>query len=209
MSSARATSAAPRYFKPLCHGPSKQVYTDGGIYHNNPIQIADKERKLIWPSMHNDFPDIVVSIGTAKMAPVRIASEREQSPRSPLRGIFSHGKSLYKLAMDHISSTLDSERAWETYMSVLSPPSNHRLRFVRLNPRLSDDPPGLDEVDRMQDLQEDVRVKICADDRIEALALQLVATSFYFEKSKSIEQEPNGIVRCTGNSSFLRHYNGI
>lgn len=34
---ARATSAAPRIFKPMSHEASKQAYVDGAIYHNNPI----------------------------------------------------------------------------------------------------------------------------------------------------------------------------
>ncbi len=62
--SARATSAAPTYFKPFFHKASKQVYQDGGLYHNNPIEIADIERKLIWPEMEHQYPDIVLSLGT-------------------------------------------------------------------------------------------------------------------------------------------------
>ncbi|KAL9047302.1 MAG: hypothetical protein Q9214_000088 [Letrouitia sp. 1 TL-2023] len=195
---ARATSAAPRYFKPLWHGPSKQVYIDGGIYHNNPIQIADNERKLIWPSIRNDHPDIVLSIGTAYNPSTQNFREKESSPRSPLRGIFSHGKSLYKLAVDHISSTLDSEKTWEDYMRVLQPPSTYRPRFIRLNPKLTEDLPELDDVDRMREIQEVVRDMMGVDSKIETLAAQLVATTFYFEKSKIIELEPNG-VECKGN----------
>ena len=66
---ARATSAAPRIFKPFHHVPSKQVYVDGAIYQNNPIEIADKERKLLWPSLAKEYPDVIVSIGTSYMAP--------------------------------------------------------------------------------------------------------------------------------------------
>lgn len=65
---ARATSAAPRIFKPFHHVPSKQVYVDGAMYQNNPINIADKEQKLLWPSLAKDNPDLVVSIGTSWMA---------------------------------------------------------------------------------------------------------------------------------------------
>ncbi|UPX14192.1 uncharacterized protein EKO05_0004682 [Ascochyta rabiei] len=44
---ARATSAAPRYFRPFVHEASKQVYMDGALYHKNPVRIADTEWKLI------------------------------------------------------------------------------------------------------------------------------------------------------------------
>ncbi|KAF1349168.1 hypothetical protein BDV97DRAFT_370365 [Delphinella strobiligena] len=39
---ARATSAAPLYFRPFSHPTTKQSYHDGGIYHNNPINVAEQ-----------------------------------------------------------------------------------------------------------------------------------------------------------------------
>ena len=184
-------------FKPLCHYASKQIYADGAIYHNNPIQIADKERKLIWPNMEDEYPDIVVSIGTAFNPSSRPAVEKT----SPLRlGVFSHGKSLYKIAKDHIASSLDSEKTWETYMNVLQPPLIYRPRYVRLNPRLVEDPPGLDEVHRMKHLQGLTRDKFSDDDRIRKVALQLIASSFYFEKSAPAELTEDDSFQCKGLS---------
>ena len=37
---ARATSAAPGTFKPILHGPTQKEYIDGGLYHNNTINVA-------------------------------------------------------------------------------------------------------------------------------------------------------------------------
>ena len=87
---ARATSAAPTYFKPFCHESSKQTYSDGGLYHNNPIYIADRERKLIWPLQQDEEPDVIVSIGTAYCKKMKVKNSRKM----PSRGIGAYGTYL-------------------------------------------------------------------------------------------------------------------
>ncbi|OCL00524.1 uncharacterized protein K441DRAFT_444104, partial [Cenococcum geophilum 1.58] len=42
---ARATSAAPTFFKPFTHSATGVVYKDGALKCNNPIRIADSERR--------------------------------------------------------------------------------------------------------------------------------------------------------------------
>lgn len=185
-------------FKPYCHGPSKQVYTDGAIYHNNPIQIADKERKLIWPEMENDFPDIIVSVGTSYNPAARPSSDKALSPRYSRLGVLSHGKSLMKIAIDHIASSLDSEKAWRSYMDVLHPLPNQKARFTRINPQLKENPPGLDEVDRLPYIKEIVREMSSTDVNIQNVALRLIASSFYFEKSQTVELAPDGSIHVKG-----------
>ncbi|KAM3066396.1 hypothetical protein ACMFMG_012086 [Clarireedia jacksonii] len=55
---ARASSAAPPYFKPF------RGYQDGGLGgHNNPINLALWEQDLIWKRSQKQ-PDIVLSLGT-------------------------------------------------------------------------------------------------------------------------------------------------
>ncbi len=179
----------------MSHGPSKQVYSDGAIYHNNPIQIADKERKLIWPDLEKEYPDIVVSIGTT-FGPFKSPADEKIS--SPRLGVFSHGKSLYKIAIDHMHAALDSEKAWLTYMSVLQPVSSQRYRYIRLNPQLEEDPPRMDEVNRMLYFQNIVRGRLSSDDRIQRVAHQLIASSFYFEKTQAVEAVDDGSVNCKG-----------
>jgi hypothetical protein len=74
----------------------------------------------------------------------------------------------------------------------LNPTSHHRQRYVRLNPKLTEDPPALDEVDKMIHIQGIVRSQMMNDDRIRQVALQLTATSFYFEKTGQLEPMPDG-----------------
>ena len=141
----------------------------------------------------------MVSVGTTYNSAVR--SSNNKMPSSGV-GLLSHGKSLYKIAIDHIASTLDSEKTWHSYMSVLQPPSSHRLRYVRLNPQLSEDPPRLDEVGRMPYIQEKVREDLNSDNKIQRVALQLIASSFYFEMLHSAEVAQDRVVQCKGINSL-------
>jgi patatin-like phospholipase/acyl hydrolase len=63
---AAATSAAPSYFKPFCHEATKRTYLDGAIYHNNPVRLAHRERRLLWPDVADREPDLFLSIGTSQ-----------------------------------------------------------------------------------------------------------------------------------------------
>ena len=173
---------------------------DGGIYHNNPINIADQERKLIWPQLADEPPDIILSIGTSYNSQ-SVPGKALQSPILRL-GVINHAKQLLKIAMDHIASTLDSERVWDEYMEVLNSSSRDEYRYVRLNPDLGENPPALDQVNKMKPLLETVRRQMQKDKRIEGVASQLIATSFYFEKSGQIETLPDGGFECRGKSNL-------
>lgn len=61
---AAATSAAPGYFKEFWHEATNTQYLDGAFYHNNPVQVALREAKLLWPDCSNKPPDLLLSVGT-------------------------------------------------------------------------------------------------------------------------------------------------
>jgi hypothetical protein len=62
---ARATSAAPTFFKPMLvdDPPPAVPYVDGGLRYNNPSQLAVEEVRRIWPGR---TPTCLVSIGTGR-----------------------------------------------------------------------------------------------------------------------------------------------
>lgn len=169
------------------------------MYHNNPIRIADKERKLVWPGLSGEHPDLVLSLGTCyNAAGGKTASSETPPPRS---GLLSYGTSLAKMAFDHVRSSLDSEKAWHSYMNVLSPPSYQRLKYYRLNPQLDGPPPALDQVESMLPLRDTAREMLSTDGRVSTIASHLVASSFYYEVT-NVASERSGSegILCKGRS---------
>ncbi|SMQ51120.1 unnamed protein product [Zymoseptoria tritici ST99CH_3D7] len=182
---ARATSAAPTYFKPFCHEPSKRTYADGGLYHNNPVEVADQERKLLWPALKDAEPDIIVSLGTAYCPKYKDGDSTKWRPLRP--GFLAQGRYLSKLAHDHVKMSLDSERTWENYLRIKQPTAENRKRYIRINPKLPDNLPKLDEVDKIDILKEATRLYLDSNPMIKTLAQRLVATCFYFDSGPAHE----------------------
>ncbi|KAI9853123.1 MAG: hypothetical protein M1824_001536 [Vezdaea acicularis] len=56
----RATSAAPTFFDPIQIGKYGQVFADGGMLYNNPVQLTHREASNIWPGRGQ----LLISIGT-------------------------------------------------------------------------------------------------------------------------------------------------
>ena len=173
---------------------------DGALYHNNPIQIAERERKLIWDKEINEYPDLIISIGTsfnphARRVPVKKSSTTRL-------GVLAHGKNLAKIAKNHIAASLDCEKTWSEFMSTL-PDSVRSSRFVRLNPELREDPPELDDVSRMKSLQDTVRAQMSGNSRINKVAMQLAVTSFYFETTRPLQEYEDGIFVAQGDHQAL------
>lgn len=156
------------------------MYEDGGLYHNNPIFIADSERKLIWPELADSPPDILLSIGTGHN-PRRLTEPAAPKPalNPPKRGLISHFKTFRRIAQDHVAVSLDSERTWLSWLQTLSNPQEYQKRFVRLNVSCSRDPPALDDVQSMQQLRQYVQEQYALNRSIEDIAHHLVASSFY------------------------------
>jgi len=76
---ARATTAAPSFFKPMYIERVRpgMNYVDGGLGDNNPAQIALKEAGDIWPSSKIFC---VVSIGTGRSRAVKIVDVKNNMP---------------------------------------------------------------------------------------------------------------------------------
>ena len=173
----RATSAAPSYFKPLSNARNGKRYLDGAIHYNNPVQVADSERRLIWPETRDSPPDILLSIGAgcnkkiqeeAQHASIhqglsptledrvlvatgstRLGILRKKSANSQIRNYF-------KLAKDRVESLLDPEIAWLTFVSTASR-ARDVSRYWRINPDIESELPKLDEVEKVFYLREKMR----------------------------------------------------
>ena len=90
---ARATTAAPSFFKPMeiDTPPVPITYVDGGLGHNNPAHLAITEAGKLW-SMGNKF--CLVSIGTGQQSAKSIISESKlETDLETQRSMFTQVKS--------------------------------------------------------------------------------------------------------------------
>lgn len=171
---------------------------DGAIYHNNPIRVAEAERKLIWPEV--DYPDVVVSLGTSFSTQLhRMESDRMQNDER--RGIVSHGMSLVNIVKNHMATSLNCERAWDEFLDHL-PRNIAHSRFIRINPELSGKVPELDDVQSMIPLQQNVGIVLARDPRLRGrvhnTAMRLFATLFYFHPTSPIAVTSDGRFETEG-----------
>jgi predicted acylesterase/phospholipase RssA/energy-coupling factor transporter ATP-binding protein EcfA2 len=195
---ARAASASPAIFKPFSHEPSGQTFQDGGIYYNNPVEIAMQEKRLIWPDVGEAVPDIILSIGTGfnSHSSHQITSPARTSRLSKL----PFAKRLARVSLDQFQSTFSSDEAWRNVVQD-APPAQLNDRYIRLNLPFKEDPPRLDQVLSMAELQEMTRSEcVRRRDEIKAIADKIIATSFYFElKPGSVVEYEDQSIDLTGN----------
>ncbi len=96
----------------------------------------------------------------------------------------------------------DADRAWSRFMSG----SSHHLQvtedsdrhYVRISPELFMTVPKFDQVQKMDDVEQEVEEVLLQMPEIGEIAHRLVASTFFFEKDPtSIRQTSSGYM-CTG-----------
>jgi predicted acylesterase/phospholipase RssA len=109
---ARATSAAPSFFKPISINtpPPAITYVDGGLGYNNPSQIAFFEAQRIWNS--TDKGVCLVSIGTGHQLAASIIDE------SQLENNLETQRSIFKSIQSSLSSLASNIPYWNTATNI-------------------------------------------------------------------------------------------
>ncbi|KAF2128735.1 hypothetical protein P153DRAFT_340903 [Dothidotthia symphoricarpi CBS 119687] len=215
-----ATSAAPPYFKPFEHAPSKRTYLDGAVYHNNPVLLVHRERKLLWPDVAHKGPDIFLSIGTSQnKAEVRsslptnptlsrtsrrkTAANHEESQKRR-NFMFPKMRQMITAMHNRIDSILNAELMWRDFCSDvvdLDGSADDELRHIRINPDIKRNPPSLDKVNELEELRRNTKHALKLPDalyNIERVAHILVASSFYYERIGMPKFEADNTFSCTG-----------
>jgi patatin-like phospholipase/acyl hydrolase len=168
---ARATSAAPTFFRPLVNGRTKEGYIDGAIFHNNPVRIANYESKLIWPDVEELHPDILLSIGTAHNGEntdgnpgssvldqrraqdrKRLTKDRPKERKPPGLNPFSEVQSWINVMFKRMDDILDAESIWRDFRKdiITNSSAMEARRYQRLNPKVKSRTPKMDEKKRDQ-----------------------------------------------------------
>ena len=212
---ARATSAAPTFFRPFVNPRTKEGFLDGAVFHNNPVRIANYESKLIWPDMEDCHPDILLSIGTGhngmdtegfidvgpldrrrfherKVLSKNKPANEERRPVPALRA-FPEVHSWLSILFKRVDNILDSESIWRNFRKdIVGISSSHvAQRYIRVNPRIRFQTPKMDEKSQVGKLQDDVRSRMQSQsmrEKVSAITSRLVASLFYFEKSGPVKE---------------------
>lgn len=209
---AAAASAAPFYFKPFVHQKTGKSYIDGGLYHNNPVHVANRERKLLWPDLANKHPDMLLSIGTGqnldnverekrqRHSSVSRSEDKSKSPTRQARGLrrtLNNFGALYQ----RFDNILDAENTWTDFKADIdNRDSNFPSPYIRFNLDLERKLPPFDAKEKFQELRQDVRQRLRDPDVVRMtrdIASSLIASSFYFRLLSSVPQR-SGRFKCTG-----------
>ncbi|KAK4211516.1 hypothetical protein QBC37DRAFT_12053 [Rhypophila decipiens] len=196
---ARATSAAPRYFKPFSRQGTGDTFIDGAINHNCPIRIAHHEQRLIRSNDEERPPDILISLGTG----LETLPEQTKATTPPTEGQKTTGfRFRWRVAFDMVDKQLDTEATWRDYQDRIPPRHGmkdveDRRRHMRINVEFpkGDSRPGLDAIGKLKYLEDEARTACKSNVDIKEAAHRLVASCFYFETNKSRrEHEINRVV---------------
>ncbi|KAI4844618.1 FabD/lysophospholipase-like protein [Aureobasidium sp. EXF-8845] len=201
---AAATSAAPLYFKPYTHQRTRTSYIDGGLYHNNPVHVANRERKLLWPEIADKHPDMLLSIGTGQNTieareklERRSSSPKDEDTTHKSRGLRRTLEALYH----RFDNILDAEHTWTEFEADINNRNDDfPSPYVRFNLDLNKRLPPFDAKDKFQEFRNDVKQRLKDPDVVEMtreIACSLVASSFYFESENTIPYR-GGSFMCSG-----------
>ncbi len=242
--SARCTSAAPTYFKKYVHHATNRTFIDGGIGFNNPIEVYNWERMLVWAREPDELedckiPDIMLSIG----AGVQNKAFRSSTGLSRLTTVLPSGVKDRVAALHQTSkAALECEQVFANFCWNLDDQPEFQSRCQRLNlddqPEfqsrcqrlnivLDDQPCRLDDVQKLEELDNiakeflkpDCRIQYDSNYRnayshIEAVASRIRASLFYFDITSVQQESPaqgrrweiEGQLRCRLKRQYLNEF---
>jgi hypothetical protein len=189
------------------------VYLDGGLWHNNPIRIANSEAAAIWPDNKHAHPDILLSIGTgyheseihasngAQVYLDQIINEAVPGAQSVKEKSFLRG--IAETGMNQFTSSLNSERIWHEWLQARAPSTEFESRYRRVNVEFG-------RVIQMDNPTQDAytccreAVKSLPDELFESIADQLIASCFFYRIDRQATPErPREAYHCHGKSNVM------
>ncbi len=197
---ARATSAAPVYFKPFVKAETGVAFTDGGLHHNCPAWIAHHESRVLWEDAKHQNPDMFLSIGTGIGSQVVAQSTSLGAVfQNPRKRATAGIKYALRTVFTMVDDQLDCEKTWGEYAGSTVPRfSEQARRTMRLNVHLQGIRPKLDDVGQVTTLSDKALKSASQSPDVREVAHRLVASSFYLERQGGVHQEPHGGYSCNG-----------
>lgn len=147
------------------------------------ITVAGLEWKEIWPELEQEYPDILLSLGSGyRLTSPSVASNNVWRNSTRLMQAIAPGAKRSAASSNILE--FGGQSGWDAYTSQLS--DFAMSRFFRLDPEFCDPLPAIDDVARLKSLQRKVQEHMGIRNQIRRLVSQLVASLFYFELSEPI-----------------------
>jgi len=184
----------PTIFRDFRHLSSNRVYHGGNSEYNNPVELADLERKLIWPDTEHSPPDILISVG----AGYDISIERpRQSNNWRLKP-----KPDDRVLLDPVKSSSDAQDIWDHYHDSFLAGPRDKSRYIRLNMPVNGPVPKLDDVDDMAAYKREIQT-VLRRHTLTPYAQQIIASCFFFDIIQPPTEGENRTLVCKGLHSNL------
>ena len=172
------------------------TFQDGGLTHNNPIDIALWESCKIWGS--DMTPDLVLLLGTGT----------EDEVKSPTAPHFHHvfNDSFIPHLCCSFMAGLNSECVWIKLKNQLD--ENVHSDYFQFNILLWAIEPSLDNIDQTSELKQCIHLQSSSEHNHKETAGAVLAITFYFELTRTPVNEASQYrcertVRCCNNVSVI------
>lgn len=162
-------------------------YQDGGLRHNNPINIALWECKKIWPQVTQNEVDYVVSLGTGTCAPIDASTTHNSSNGSSWKDLFI--LRLYRSLM----ASMDGQKIWTELRNQL--PEGNIDRYFRLNVQFKGREPQLDDIKSMHQLNRIKPSRFVHTSLMTDLVETMLANQFFLELTR-LPTYQGGVYSC-------------
>lgn len=207
------------------------MYTDGATEKNNPIDIADDERKFIWPKTAEHNRDIVLSIGAGQSTNYDQIPEYDQKLGTFLQGLQRFGF-LRKLIVfkSVLQSAFSCQMMWNNFIDSLGEDDHllHKCHRINIPYGAGQNLCNLDDWQRMNDAKDEA-LKVLSgqstsvsnlvqdrlSDELDLIARQLVASLFYMsiqtlETNRHAKATTcSGRIRCRLGRSYQTQYHSL
>jgi hypothetical protein len=197
---------------------------------NNPVALADNERKFIWPEPSEHIRDIVLSIGTGYSTNFHGIIEQDAQLGTIIRALRKLGLiSKIVILTSVLANTLNCQRMWHAFKNTLGSDLDLLRRCHRVNIPYGQGQVlcGLDEVSKMKEMKTEALdvlsgksknvsplVQEQLSDKLDLIARQLLASLFYLAVNtiQTENQETkicHGWIRCRLSRTYQAQFQSL
>lgn len=198
---------------------------------NNPVRLADDERRFIWPESSEHNRDIIVSIGTGCSTDYHGTPEKDQKLSSFLQGLQSLGIVRKVVILKSVlQSTLNCQKMWHEFINSLGADEHLLRKCHRINVPYGTERSlcSLDDWPKTKDTKAEALKVLSGNsmsvsdfvqnqlyEELDVIARQLLASLFYLairslDNSDSGDTKTcHGWIRCRLSRSYEKQFNSL